>query len=174
LRHYFIDFYTNKNDQIIDLFNINLKIEFLHTDTKKINFDLFAYVMIFDRYISEKFYEIIIDSNVSTKLIVKYKQYLTFKRYKVDFIIDLDFFNSETVNVQFDIESASSIKSFIIDTLFEIMKFHMIKTYISSLLNVADINRLKFYFNNVENTLNIIIQSRKLSIIRRFDHEFLL
>jgi hypothetical protein len=35
-------------------------------------------------------------------------------------------------------------------------------------------NRLKIYFNNVENTLNMIIQNRKLSVIWRFDHEFLL
>jgi hypothetical protein len=35
-------------------------------------------------------------------------------------------------------------------------------------------NRLKIYFNNVENILFMIIKNRNLSIIRRFDHDLLL
>jgi hypothetical protein len=54
------------------------------------------------------------------------------------------------------------------------MKFHVIKTDISFLLSLADMNRLKVYLNNVENILIMITQNRKLSIIWRFDHEFLL
>jgi hypothetical protein len=176
--HYFIDFHTDMNDQTIDHLQISLKNEFfiiiVHTNMSDINLDSFAYVMILDRYISEKFYEIMIDSSASTKSIAEYEQYLAFKRHKIDLTIDLNLFRAETVNVQFDIESASSIKSLIIDISFEIVKFHVIKTDISFLLSLADMNRLKVYFNNVENTLNMIIQNRKLSIIRRFEHEFLL
>jgi hypothetical protein len=139
---------------------------------KNINSDSFSYVMILDRYISEKFYQMMIDSNASTKSTAEYEQYLTFN--KMNLTIDLNLFRSEAVNVQFDIESASSIKSLIIDISFEIVKFHVIKADISFLLSLANLNRLKVYFNNVENTLNMIIQNRKLSIIRRFDHEFLL
>jgi hypothetical protein len=139
---------------------------------KNTNSDSFAYVMIFHRYISEKFYEVMIDSSASTKSIVEYEQYLAFN--KINFIIDLNLFRTETINVQFDIESTSSIESLTIDISFEIMKLHVIKTDISFLLSLADMNRLKVYFNNVENFLNMIIQNRKLSIIRRFDHEFLL
>jgi hypothetical protein len=179
--HYLIDFHTSmndqslSNDQISDHFQISLKNEFLiivHTDMKNTNSDSFAYVMIFDRYISEKFYEMMIDSNASTKSTAEYEQYLTFN--KMNFTIDLNLSRTEAVNVQFDIESASSIRSLIIDISFEIVKFHVIKADTSSLLSLADMNRLKVYFNNVENTLNMIIQNRKLSIIRRFDHGFLL
>jgi hypothetical protein len=53
------------------------------------------------------------------------------------------------------------------------MKFHVIKTDTSFLLSLADMNRLKVYFNNVENILFMIIKNRDLSIIRRFDHDFL-
>jgi hypothetical protein len=174
--HYFIDFHTDMNDQIINHFQICLKKEsciiIVYTDMKNINSDSFAYVMIFDRYISEKFYEMMIDSNVSTKSSAEYEQYQAFN--KMNFSIDLNFFKTEAVNVQFDIESASSIKSLIIDISFDIVKFHVIKTDTSFLLSLADMNRLKVYINNVENTLNMIIQNKKLSIIRRFDHEFLL
>jgi hypothetical protein len=56
--HYLIDFYTNMNDQIINHLQISLKNEFIiivvHTDMKNTNLDLFAYVMTFDRYISDK------------------------------------------------------------------------------------------------------------------------
>jgi hypothetical protein len=180
--HYLIDFHTDmndqssSNDQIINHLQICLKKEssviIIHTGMKNINPDSFTYVMIFDRYISEKFYEMMIDSNASTKSIAEYEQYLAFN--KMNLTIDLNLSRTETVNVQFDIESASSIESLIIDISFEIVKFHVIKTDISFLLSLADMNRLKVYFNNVENILIMIIQNRKLSIIRRFDHEFLL
>jgi hypothetical protein len=182
--HYLIDFHTDmndkssSNDQIINHLQICLKKEssiiVIHTDMKNTNPDSFAYVMILDRYISEKFYGMMIDSNVSTKSTAEYDQYLTFKKNKIDSSIDLDFSKTDAVNVQFDIESASSIKLLIIDISFEIMKFHVIKADISFLLSLADMNRLKVYFNNVENILNMIIQNQKLSIIRRFDHGFLL
>jgi hypothetical protein len=179
--HYLIDFHTDMNDQFLNDQNlvylqISLKKEssILHTDIKDTNLDSFAYVMIFDRYISEKFYEVMIDSDASTKSTAEYEQYLAFN--KMNLTIDLNSFRTETVNIQFDIESASSIKSLIIDISFEIMKFHVIKTDISFLLSLADMNRLKIYFNNVKNILIMIAQLEKsfLSVIRRFDHEFLL
>jgi hypothetical protein len=123
-----------------------------------------------------------INSSASTKSIAEYDQYLAFKNHKIDSFIDLNHTRTETVNVQFDIESASSIKSLIIDISFEIMKFHVIKTDTSFLLSLADMNRLNVYFNNVINSLiqmmkisdEILRKKKKFSVIRRFDHEFLL
>jgi hypothetical protein len=93
----------------------------------------------------------------------------------------LNLFKTETVNVQFEIESASSIESLTIDISFEIMKFHVIKADTSFLLSLIDMNELKVYFNNVINSLiqmintNEILRKKKsFSVIRRFDHEFLL
>jgi hypothetical protein len=182
LNHYLIDFHTDLNDQIINHLQISLKKELLHTDMKNINSDSFAYIMIFDRYISEKFYEMMIDSNASTKSIAEYEQYLAFKKNKIDSSVDLNLSRTETANVQFDIESASSIKSLIIDISFEIVKFHVIKADTSFLLSLADMNRLKVYFNNVTNSLiqmikisdEILRKRRSFSVIRRFDHGFLL
>jgi hypothetical protein len=138
--------------------------------------------MTFNRYISEKFYEIMIDSNASTKSIAEYDQYLRFKKNKIYSFVNLDFSRAETINVQFEIESVSSIKSLTIDISFEIMKFHVIKTDTSFLLSLVDMNRLKVYFNNVINSLTqmmkisneILRKKRSYSVIRRFDHDFLL
>jgi hypothetical protein len=187
--HYLIDFHTDMNDQsssndrIIDHFQISLKngssIIIVHTDMKNINPDSFAYVMTFDRYISEKFYEMMIDSSASTKSIAEYGQYLAFN--KVHPSIDLNLTKTGTVNVQFGIESASSIESLIIDISFEIVKFHVINADTSFLLSLVDKNRLKVYFNNVINSLiqmintnEILRKKRSFSVIRRFGHGFLL
>jgi hypothetical protein len=174
LSHYLIDFHTDMNDQNLVHLQISLKTETLQTDMKNTDLDSFAYVMILDRYISEKFYEMMIDSDASTKSTAEYEQYLAFN--KMNLTIDLNSSRTETVNVQFDIESASSIESLIIDTSFEIVKFHVIKTDISFLLSLADMNRLKVYFNNVKNILIMTAQPEKslLSVIRRFGHGFLL
>ncbi len=182
LTHYLIDVHTDMKNQTLTHLQISLKIETLivHTDMKNTNLDPFAYVMTFDRYISEKFYEVMIDSDVSTKSTTEYEQYLAFNN--IDLIIDLDSTKTETVNIQFDIGSARSIESLIIDTSFEIVKFHVIKTDISFLLSLADMNRLKVYFNNVINSLiqmikisdEILRKKKSFSVIRRFDHEFLL
>jgi hypothetical protein len=53
-----------------------------------------------------------------------------------------------------------------------LVKSHVIKADTFFLLSLANMNRLKVYFNNVENLL--IDQIKILSIIRRFDHDFLL
>jgi hypothetical protein len=79
-----------------------------------------------------------IDSNASTKSTAEYGQYLACN--KINPTIDLNPFRAEAVNVQFEIESASSIESLTIDTSFGIVKFHVIKTDTSFLLSLADMN----------------------------------
>ncbi len=180
------DFVENANVEIMitNLANRSLShflINNLHISMKTIHFsdlvhicmkniDLFTYIII-DRYTSEMFYDIMIDSRASIRSIVDYEQYLAFIK---NISIDLNRIKTDAVNVQFEIESISSVESFTIDTSFELMKFHVIKADTSFLLSLADMNRFKVYFNNVENTLFLIIKNRDLSIIRRFDHDFLL
>jgi hypothetical protein len=152
---------------ISDLIEIGLNV-LIHTCMK--NIDLFTY-MIIDRYTSAVFYDIMIDSRASVQSIVDYEQYLAFIK---NISIDLNHTKTETVNVQLKIESTFSLESITIDISIELMKFHVIKTDTSFLLSLADMNRLKVYFNNVENILFMIIKNRDLSIIKRFDHDFLL
>jgi hypothetical protein len=88
------------------------------------NIDFFTYIII-DRYTSEMFYDIMIDSKTSIQSIVDYEQYLAFIK---DIFIDLNRIKTKAVNVQFEIESISSIESITIDISIELMKFHVIKT----------------------------------------------
>jgi hypothetical protein len=54
------------------------------------------------------------------------------------------------------------------------VEFHVIKADTPFLLSLADMNRLKVYFNNIENILFMITKNRNLPVIRRFGHGFLL
>ncbi len=132
------------------------------------NIDFLTY-MIIDRYTSEMFYDIMINSKALIRLIVDYERYLAFIK---NILIDLIRAKTEAINVQFEIESIFSLKLITIDISMRLVKFHVIKTNTCFLFNLADMNRLKVYFNNVENLL--IDKIKILSIIRRFDHDFLL
>ncbi len=81
-----------KNDHFLDLIHISMK-----------EIDSFIY-MIIDRYISEKFYELMIDSEVSRTFTAKYEQYLAFKKHDIDFSTDLNINKVDAVHVQFEIE----------------------------------------------------------------------
>jgi hypothetical protein len=182
LSHYLINnlHICMNDDQTSDVFQTDFKtfslfdfFVLVHICMKNItikNIDFFTYIII-DRYTSEMFYDIMIDSKASVRSIVDYEQYLAFIK---NIFIDLDHTKTEAVNVQFEIESIFSLESIIIDISIELMKFHVIKTNTSFLLSLADMNCLKVYFNNVENTLFMITKNRDLSMIRRFDHDFLL
>jgi hypothetical protein len=174
--------HISMNDQTSDDFQISLKMThsfafvqidlnvsiLVHVYMK--NIDSFTYIII-DRCTFAVFYEIMIDSKALIRLIVDNKQYLAFIN---NIFIELNSIKVEAVNVQFEIESIFLLESITIDISMRLMKFHVIKTNTLFLLSLADMNRLKIYFNNVENILFMIIKNRSLSIIRRFDHDFLL
>jgi hypothetical protein len=150
--------------------NVLISVHICMKNTIMKDTDLFTYIII-DRYTSEMFYDIMIDSKASVRSIVDYEQYLAFIK---NITIDLNRTKTGTVNVQFEIESIASLESLIIDISIELVEFHVIKTNTSFLLSLADMNRLKIYFNNVENILFMIIKNRDLSVIKRFEHDFLL
>ena len=135
--------------------------------------DPFAYV-VSDRYISDEFYEIMIDTEASKYSTAGYGQYFA---YKAIHEINIDFIKTEVIYVQFEIESISSIKSINIATSIDRIEFHIVKIDTSFLLCFADLDRLKIYFNNVQNTLvseNKQGDKQVFSMIRRFGHSFFL
>ncbi len=139
------------------------------------NIDSFTYVIVSARYISEKFYEIMIDFDVSLFSIVDYEQYLAFIRKNKNEKMNIT--KAKAIHVQFDIDFIFSIKSLTIDISIGTMKFHIIKIDTSFLFSLVDMNRLKVCFNNVENVLMKKKNFRKdetFSVIRRFDHDFFL
>jgi hypothetical protein len=106
-----IDQIGTEINQNITFLQIDLKnnhfLDLNHISTKNISMkdiDSFIYIII-DRYISEKFYELMIDSNASRTFIARYEQYLTFKKQNIDLSIDLNINKTDAVHVQFEIES---------------------------------------------------------------------
>jgi hypothetical protein len=152
-------------DDEINVFQIDMK-----------NINSFSYVTTIDRsdrYISENFYEIMIDFDVSRYSTVEYEQYLAYVRNNYERI---NIIKAETIYVQFEIDFIFSVKSLIIDISIEIVEFHIVKIDTSFILSLADMNRLKVYFNNVENIFikKKIRKDDVFSVIRRFGHGFLL
>jgi hypothetical protein len=126
-----------------------------------------------DRYFSKRFYEIMIDLDVSRYSTTEYEQYLAYVRNNDE---KMDIIKTETIHVQFDIDFIYSVESLTIDISIETVKFYIVKIDTSFFLSLADMNRLKVYFNNVENILikKKIRKENVFSVIRRFDHDFLL
>ena len=144
-----------------------ISIEFLNDFEAS---DPFAYV-ISDRYISDEFYEIMIDTDASKYSIVDYEQYLI---YKAIYDVNIDFFKTGAIYVQFGIEFISFIGFIAMAIFIGQVEFHIVKTDTPFLLCLADLDRLKVYFNNVENVLISKKENREFSIIRRFGHFFFL
>ena len=130
--------------------------------------DPFAYI-VSDRYISDEFYGIMIDTDASKYSTVGYEQYLT---YKAIYDVNIDSSKAGIIYVQFEIGSISSIRFITIATSIDQVEFHIVKADTPFLLCLADLDRLKIYFNNVENAL--ISKNKAFSMIRRFEHFFFL
>ena len=147
---------------------LGINIEFLNAFHDFEASDFFAYV-VSDRYISNEFYEIMIDTDASKYSTVDYEQYFA---YKTIYDVNIDSSKAETIYVQFDIGFISSIKSIAITIPIDQVEFHIVKVDTSFLLCLVDLDRLKVYFNNVENIL--ISENKAFSVIRRFGHPFFL
>ena len=110
-----------------------------------------------------------IDTEISRYSTTDYGQFLAYSKI-IETVINLA--KAEVVHVQFDIKSISFIKFIIITTFIDQIEFHVVKTDTFFLLCLADLHRLNIYYNNIN---NILIQEKStISVIRRFEHFFLL
>ena len=124
-----------------------------------------------ERYTEEKFFEIMIDTEISRYSTIDYEQFLAYSKI-IETVINS--VKTKIIHVQFDIKSISFIKSIIITIFINQIEFHVIKIDTFFLLCLADLDRLNIYYNNINDTL---IQAHKqliISVIRRFGHSFLL
>ena len=135
------------------------------------SFTSYIYNVIFEsRYENTEFKNIFIDTNVSIKSNAKFDQYKTLKRF--DDWIKFDHNTTKSVNFIFEIESTFSIKSINFNTFMKSITFHIMIVNTFFLLCLTDLNKLKAFFNNITNQL---IQSKRIfSVIRRYEHAFLL
>ena len=160
---FFISFDALQNAEVITInlnqraFKHGLKIdEFINQFHESETSDSFAYV-ISDRYISNEFYRIMIDTDISKYSIVDYEQYLA---YKTIHKVNIDFIKTEIIYVQFGIGFISSIKFINIAIFIDRVEFHIMKTDTSFLLCLVDLDCIKVFFNNVDNIL--VIKKKKL------------
>lgn len=99
-----------------------------------------------------------------------YKQYLIYKK-KITYI-QVNKIKAEAFNIQFCIESISSIGSLLLDTPIGIIQFHVVETETPLLLYLEDMDKLNVYFHNFKNVL--ITSKNFVSVVYRFSHLFLL
>jgi len=113
-----------------------------------------------------------IDTGASKKSTADYGQYLAYKSTTTN-NTDIDTTQTRAINVQFGIGSTASIWSVIVKTPIGPVDFHVIRADTPFLLCLADMDRLRVYYNNVTDTL-IGPATITLPITRRFGHPFLI
>ncbi len=138
-------------------------------DLKRYESDPFTYITS-ERYTSDEFYGIMIDTGASKRSTAGYGQYLAYKKNVTP--IQVDKAKAGAVNVQFGIGSTSSIGSLLLDTPIGIIEFHVVEADTPFLLCLEDMDNLNVYFNNLENVL--ITSTKSVPVVRRFGHPFLL
>ena len=131
--------------------------------------DPFKYITS-ERYTSDKFYDIIIDTGASKQSAAGYRRFFTYKK-KIKHV-QVDKSRAGAVNVQFSIGFTSSIGSLLLDNSIGIVEFHVVEADTSFLLCPKDMDKLNVYFNNLENLL--IASTKSVPVVRRFGHPFLL
>jgi hypothetical protein len=152
------------------------------TITTSINesFD-FSFISIIDsRYDDHEFKSILMNCEAADRSTESIKQFKALQR-----ISDVTL-NTKTVesSIRFDIDDTLILRSTELNISLEIINFHIVEINISFLLCLNDLNRLSIYFNNLINEMiqkifditNLQIDSkiRRHSVIRRYDHAFLL
>ena len=138
-------------------------------DLKRHESDPFTYITS-ERYTSDEFYGIIIDTGASKQSTAGYGQYLAYKKNVTP--IQVDKAKAGAINIQFDIGSISSIRLLLLNIPMGIIKFHVVEVDIPFLLCLEDMDKLNIYFNNLENVL--ITSTKSVPVICRFCHPFLL
>ena len=112
--------------------------------------DPFTYITS-ERYTSDEFYDIMIDTWASKRSTAGYRQFFAYKK-KIKHV-QVDKSKAGDVNVQFGIGFTSSIGSLLLDIPIRIIEFHVVEADTPFLLCLKDIDKLNVCFNNLENLL---------------------
>ena len=131
--------------------------------------DPFTYITS-ERYTSNEFYGIMIDTGASRRSTAGCGKYLAYKK-KIKHV-RVDKSRAGAVNVQFGIGSTLSIGSLLLDTPIGIIEFYVVEAETPFLLCLEDMDKLNVYFNNLENVL--IASTKSEPVVRRFSYPFLL
>jgi hypothetical protein len=102
---------------------------------------------------------------------IGYGQYLAYRNTVID-SMNIDTSQTRAMNIQFGIGSTILIRLVIVKTLISPVDFYIVNTDTPFLLCLADIDKLRVYYNNVTDTL--IGPALTLPITRRFRYPFLI
>ena len=90
-----------------------------------------------------------------------------------DFDTQLDVIFADSITVHFGIETAILIGKLTVDSFIDRIDFHVMKTDISFLLCLQDINRLEIYLNNLKDQI-VLRNEFTVSIVRFHEYFFLI
>jgi hypothetical protein len=124
-------------------------------DTIEVLIELISYSYITSsesRYDDREFKSLLIDLDAARKSIEEMRQFKTLQR-----INDVKLNKSDRLVFKFEIEDIKSIDLIELETSLRMITFHIVEANISFLLSLADLDRLRVYFNNLTNEL---IQNR--------------
>jgi hypothetical protein len=115
---------------------------------------------------------IIVDTGVSTKSTAGYSQFQALQKSNLDIRVKLDTSTKGQVKVQFRVGVASSISTVHVCTLVRNVEFHVVEANMPFLLSLADMDRLRVYYDNIRDVL--VTGTKEVPVVRRFRHAFLL
>jgi hypothetical protein len=121
------------------------------------------------RYSTDRFYGVVIDTRASQKSTAGYGQVLA---YQKSYPVTIDIAKARMVKVQFGIGTASLIGLITINTPIGSVEFHIVRADTPFLLCLTDMDALRVYYNNLENTL--ITPNGPIPVVWCFGHPFLL
>jgi hypothetical protein len=116
-------------------------------------FEIFSYIYIStieSRYDDREFKRILINCDAARRSTVEIEQFTALQRLNDSVRLDQSTVESK---IQFDIDSISIMSTTEINTSLEQLTFYIVEIDTSFLLCLADLNRLKVYFNNLTNEL---------------------
>ncbi|KAL3420591.1 hypothetical protein PVAG01_07036 [Phlyctema vagabunda] len=118
------------------------------------------------RYGKDRFYGVLVDTGASFVSSTGYNQYLAFNHY---FNKAID--TKDQCVLKFGIGTIQSKGTITVDCPIGTVKFHVVEADTPFILSLEDIDRTKYYFNNLTNEM---VGEKKFPVIRQFGHAFLL
>ena len=110
-----------------------------------------------------------IDTGAAIRPSIGYGQFQALQSIDESVLLDK---STQEVNVKFSISLSSSLGSTLVNTPIGQVRFHIFNTDTPFLLSLADIDKLKVYFDNLRNIL--VSPQGDVLVVRRFGHPFLL
>jgi hypothetical protein len=114
-------------------------------------------VFIVSRYDDREFKDILIDHDVANHFSKDIEQFMILQRIsKTSLILN----KKRIISFRFDIDKISFIDTIDLKIFVDVITFHIVLVHTSFLLCLADMNRLRLYFNNLT---NMLIEERSIN-----------